>query len=431
MKLNEKPFATLKILVVDDDHAYWQGAFRDVLQKAGAQVKVVDNRGDAVNKIKQDAFDAIILDLNLGSGPEEGGLFVLKETEKMVDRPPIIVATVLDKADPAVRAMQFGAWNLLVKKTVGGWDDLLVTEVRKAVEETKRAKQIVELTEECKRLRGREHGKIVGAESGLRAVMERVELVAKSDTTVLVRGESGTGKELVATAIHGASPRSMEVLVKVNCAALNENLLESELFGHVKGAFTGAVGNRIGRLEEAEGGTLFLDEIGDFSPTLQVKLLRVLQDREYERVGDNRTLKANVRIIAATNQDLETRLNDKLFRYDLYYRIQRLPHLPAAAARPDRRHPRWPSTLPNCAATRIGLRRQMPTPRDNELLVAYDWPGNVRELASVMERAAILGKGCCLEVAKALGMDAAPPKYTHTGEAVRGVTFLRLIHRNE
>jgi putative methionine-R-sulfoxide reductase with GAF domain len=165
---------------------------------------------------------------------------------------------------------------------------------------------------------------IIGNSHGMRAVYLQIRQVAPSDTTALIRGESGTGKELVASAIHYASPRAQRPFVKVNCAALNENLLESELFGHEKGAFTGALSARAGRLEEAEGGTLFLDEIGDFSPALQVKLLRVLQEREYERVGSNRTLKADVRIIAATNQDLEARMSEGLFRQDLYYRINQV-----------------------------------------------------------------------------------------------------------
>ena len=170
----------------------------------------------------------------------------------------------------------------------------------------------------------------------MREVYLKIKQVAAGDTTVLIRGESGTGKELVASAIHYTSPRAKKPFVKVNCAALNENLLESELFGHEKGAFTGALCARAGRFEEAEGGTLFLDEIGDFSPAIQVKLLRVLQEREFERVGSNQTLKADVRIIAATNQDLEARLAEGLFRQDLYYRINVFPiSLPPLRDRKD------------------------------------------------------------------------------------------------
>ena len=167
----------------------------------------------------------------------------------------------------------------------------------------------------------------------MREVYLRIHQVASTSTTVLIRGESGTGKELVASAVHYNSLRAEKPFVKVNCAALSEGLLESELFGHEKGAFTGALFSRVGRIEEAEGGTLFLDEIGDFSPAIQVKLLRVLQEREYERVGSNRTVKANVRIIAATNRELETAVEAGLFRQDLYYRVNVFPDRSSAAAR--------------------------------------------------------------------------------------------------
>jgi Nif-specific regulatory protein len=218
----------------------------------------------------------------------------------------------------------------------------------------------------------------------------KIQQVAASDTTVLVRGESGTGKELVALAIHYNSPRAQGPMVKVNCAALNENLLESELFGHEKGAFTGALFARAGRIEEAEGGTLFLDEIGDFSPSIQVKLLRVLQERQYERVGSNRTVAANVRIIAATNQDLEARVASGLFRNDLYYRIHVFPiTLPPLRERRDDILLLTDHFVAKYAAKMGKDVRRISTPAIN-MMFAYHWPGNVRELENCVEYAVLL-----------------------------------------
>lgn len=231
---------------------------------------------------------------------------------------------------------------------------------------------------------------IIGNSGAMREVYKAIHQVAYSDTSVLIRGESGTGKELVAHAIHHASPRAKDSFVKVNCAALSENLLESELFGHEKGAFTGAIASRKGRIEEADGGTLFLDEIGDFSPSIQVKLLRVLQDRSFERVGSNETLRANVRIICATNRNLEHALESNEFRQDLYYRINVFPiFLPPLRERKDDI-----LLLADYFVERYGRRmgkdvRRISTPAIN-MMIAYHWPGNVRELENCIERAILL-----------------------------------------
>lgn len=231
---------------------------------------------------------------------------------------------------------------------------------------------------------------MVGDSSEMQAVFARVQQVAAADTTVLIRGESGTGKELVAAAIHYNSPRSEKPFIKVNCSALSENLLESELFGHEKGAFTGALYKRIGRLEEAEGGTLFLDELGDFSPAVQVKLLRVIQEREYERVGSSKTMKADVRIVAATNRDLEAMVRDGEFRDDLYYRINVFPIvLPALR---ERRSDIL--SLANYFVEKHSKQLNHPIRRIStsaiNLLMSYHWPGNVRELENCIEHAVLL-----------------------------------------
>jgi Nif-specific regulatory protein len=231
---------------------------------------------------------------------------------------------------------------------------------------------------------------MVGNAHRMREVYLKIRQVAASDTTVLIRGESGTGKELVASAVHYSSTRAKGPFVKINCAALNENLLESELFGHEKGAFTGALHARTGRIEEAEGGTLFLDEIGDFSPAIQVKLLRVLQEREYERVGSNGTIKANVRIIAATNQDLEARVASGQFRQDLYYRIHVFPiTLPPLRERREDILLLADHFVAKYARKLGKAMRRISTPAIN-MMFAYHWPGNVRELENCVEYAVLL-----------------------------------------
>lgn len=245
---------------------------------------------------------------------------------------------------------------------------------------------------------------IVGAASGLHAVMERVELVARSNTPTLIFGETGSGKELVARAIHHGSPRLEKPFIRVNCGAIPSELIDSELFGHEKGAFTGAIRMRQGWFERANGGTLFLDEIGDLPLAAQVRLLRVLQDGWFERVGGHEQIHVDVRIVAATNCDLAAMVRDHRFREDLWYRLAVFPiMLPPLRERPEdiAEIARY---FAERASTRLGLRLVMPTEQDVKSLTDYSWPGNVRELAAVIDRAAILGNGERLEIAKALGV---------------------------
>ncbi len=247
---------------------------------------------------------------------------------------------------------------------------------------------------------------IVGAETGLRPVMERVEQVASSDVPVLLLGETGSGKEVIARAIHHRSPRASGPILRVNCGAIPPELIDSELFGHERGSFTGASATRQGWFERADGGTLFLDEIGELPPAAQVRMLRVLQDGSFERVGGNKPITVDVRLVAATNADLPDLIAKGEFRDDLWYRINVFPiHLPSLRERPDD-IPAFAAHFAARAGKRLGGRTLVPTPRDVELLSAYSWPGNVRELAAVIERAAILGGGRRLEIAKALGSPA-------------------------
>ena len=250
---------------------------------------------------------------------------------------------------------------------------------------------------------------IVGAESGLRHVMERVQLVARSDVPVLILGETGSGKEVIARAIHSRSGRAPGPFLRVNCGAIPLELIDSELFGHERGSFTGAVGMRKGWFERSDGGTLFLDEIGELPAAAQVRLLRILQDGTFERVGGEHQLKVDVRVVAATNQDLQKMVADGRFRDDLWYRVAVFPiHLPALRDRPEDM-PALAAHFSLRASRRFGLPILVPTPEDVNLLITYSWPGNIRELASVINRAAILGNGKCLEIAKALGATPALP----------------------
>ncbi|MGQ9651720.1 MAG: sigma-54 interaction domain-containing protein [Phycisphaerae bacterium] len=256
---------------------------------------------------------------------------------------------------------------------------------------------------------------VVGSETGLKEVMERVNLVAHSDVPVLILGETGSGKEVVARAIHKGSRRNAGPFLRVNCGAIPPELIDSELFGHERGSFTGAVATRKGWFERADGGTLFLDEVGELPLAAQVRLLRILQDGLFERVGGQRPLHVDVRVVAATNRDLHAMVAEGTFREDLWYRIavfvvripplrERIEDIPSLAAHFALR-----------AAKRLGTPPLVPTPEDNDLLVSYDWPGNVRELSAVIERAAILGMGRRLEVAAALGVNAriAPRQPNH------------------
>jgi transcriptional regulator with GAF, ATPase, and Fis domain len=251
---------------------------------------------------------------------------------------------------------------------------------------------------------------IVGAETGLKAVMERVELVARTDAPVLILGETGSGKEVVARTIHDRSRRATGPFLRINCGAIPTELVDSELFGHERGSFTGAIGDRKGWFERADGGTLFLDECGELPPAAQVRLLRILQDGTFERVGGERSATVDVRVIAATHRDLRGMVNEGRFREDLWYRMAVFPlHLPPLRDRPED-IPSMAAHFALRSAKRNGVPPMLPTADDLHLMAAYPWPGNVRELAAVIERAVILGDGKHLEVGKALGSAPEAPR---------------------
>jgi Nif-specific regulatory protein len=316
------------------------------------------------------------------------GMDVLRTTRALHPTTAVILMTAFGSINTAVEAMKIGAFDYVQKPF-----EIEEMEVR-----VEKALEVRQLKNELEYLRGTQRDiynfdRIVGSSPALQKVLDIVKKVTKSNTTVLIRGETGTGKELIAGAIHHNSLRAARNFVKVNCAALQENLLESELFGHEKGAFTGADKQRIGRFEQADGGTLFLDEIGDMSPNTQAKILRVLQEHEFERLGGTRTLRVDVRLIAATNRDLPAMVADGTFREDLYYRLNVVSiEMPPLRDRKDDIVPLAKTFIAKFSAE---LKKRMDglEPDAQKLLMRYNWPGNIRELENTIERAMLLAEG--------------------------------------
>jgi len=371
------------VLVVDDDPAV-----RDVLQEVLVQeeysVSTAEDGAAAIQAVKDSVIHIVITDFQL---PDIDGLEIIDRLAKLDAKIIPIMMTGFGTIETAVRAMKSGAFDFITKP----FDlETVAVVVRKAAEFL-RLRQENHLLRKAVRDQYRlEH--LVGASEPIQQVMEFVQKVADSDSTVMIQGESGTGKELVARMLHFNSLRKDRPLVPVNCGAIPENLLESELFGHEKGAFTGATHSRMGRFELANGGTIFLDEIGEMSLPLQVKLLRVLQEREFERVGGNRTIHVDVRIIAATNQDLETLVEERRFRKDLFYRLNVIPIVipPLRERRSDI------PLLIDHFLTRFNHSKHTEVsglaPDALHMLTDYDWPGNIRELENMIERLVVLKK---------------------------------------
>jgi DNA-binding NtrC family response regulator len=367
----------VRILFVEDDDR-----LRDVLLEAAA-MEEYDARGvstaeAAVDLLQDEPFDVMVTDVTL---PGMSGLELLRHCARL--RPGIlpIVITAYGTVDIAVEAMKRGAADFITKPFE--LDGLLGT-IRVAAERAARTRAV------SRGGAGAGAGSLVATAPVMQRLLEQVRAIAPFQTTVLVTGETGTGKEMIARAIHGLSPRGQRALVALNCAAVPEQLLEDELFGHVKGAFTGAQGARAGRFEEADGGTLFLDEIGDMSLPLQSKLLRVLQEREFEKLGSSRTVKVDVRVVAATSADLQRRIDEGTFRPDLYYRLN-VVHLRLPPLR-ERREDIRP--LAEHLLAKFCSGAGLPSKSVNEdawaALAAYRWPGNVRQLQNAVERAAVL-----------------------------------------
>jgi two-component system response regulator HydG len=368
-----------KILVVDDQRNM-RATTAMVLRQAGHAVEEAEDGAEAIRRVESDTYDVVLTDLRM---PNLDGMDVLQSVRQGSPETQVIVMTAFGTMESAVEAMRLGA-DFLAKPFKG---EELLFRVEKALEKRRLMGQVSLLSGEIRRRSSLEH--VVGRSAALQEVLERVRRVAPTDASVLITGESGTGKELIARAIHVGSRRGGKPFVPVNCAAITETLLESELFGHVKGAFTGATRSRRGLFEEANGGTLFVDEIGETSPGFQAKLLRALQEGEIRRVGESTAVRVDVRIIAATNQDLRRAIAEKRFREDLYYRLNVVPlRIPPLRERRED----IPLLVQHFLDRYDGRtrRHKVLTTGALEKLLAHDWPGNVRELDNVLEQAAAL-----------------------------------------
>jgi DNA-binding NtrC family response regulator len=369
-----------QLLVVDDDAAMRQ-LLASLFRQQGHPVQEAASADDALERVRECEFDAVLSDIKM---PGKSGIELVGELRRLRPDTPVVLMTAFGSIDSAVEAMRAGAFDYITKPFEP--EAVLLTveralEQRALEEENRRLRRAVEKTAQL--------GELIGESPAMRDIVALIRKVAHTSSSVLITGESGTGKEIVARTLHYHGSRADKAFVPINCTAIPEGLLESELFGHVRGAFTGAHTSKRGLFEKASGGTLFLDEIGDMGLGLQSKLLRVLQDREIRPVGGNQTVKVDVRIIAATNRDLDAQLAKGVFREDLYYRLNVIPiHIPPLRERPGD----IPALVEVFLRKHAGGRRRALSAEAMELLCAQPWKGNARELENVIERALALSE---------------------------------------
>jgi two-component system response regulator PilR (NtrC family) len=376
--------AEISVLVVDDEQSMRE-LLGIMLRQVGYAVTLADGGEAAVQALKSDAFDLVITDLRMR---KVDGLAVLRAAKEHSPRTVVLVVTAFASTETAVEAMKLGAYDYVTKP-------FKLDELRLTIANALERKRLQDENQELKRQLRREHGfeGFIGKSPRMLEVFETIRKTADSGSTVMITGESGTGKELVARAVHQESSRRNAPFVSVNCGAIPETLMESELFGHVKGAFTGAVASTEGLFAAADGGTLFLDEITEIPQSVQVKLLRATQEREIRRVGDTRDVKVDVRLIAASNRDLAKAVADGVLREDLYYRLNVIPiHMPPLRERIED----IPLLVAHFIARithDVGKSVRGISPESLAILERYHWPGNIRELENIVERAIVLGSG--------------------------------------
>ncbi len=390
-----------KILVVEDNETLREGILA-VLKRMKYKTYSAPNGRVGLELFKEISPDLVISDLKMD---EMDGMTMLRAIHAHEPEALVMIVTAFGSIEKAVEAMQQGAFDFLPKPFP---PDLLRTKVKKALAVREQREKTERLSQENEMLRAEaaavyERSEIIGQSEAMKRVFGLVSKVARTDSTIHIFGESGTGKELFARSIHQSSPRKDGPFVKVNCSALAESLLESELFGHEKGSFTGAHKQKLGRFELADGGTIFLDEIGDISPLIQLKLLRVLQERQLERVGGEETIKVDVRVVTATNKDLKAEVEAGRFREDLFYRLHIIPiDLPPLRERKED----IPELVDHFVSKLAGRTRSSVKGVSAEAMAAmqvYDWPGNVRELENVMEHAMVFAEGSLVR------LDNLPP----------------------
>jgi DNA-binding NtrC family response regulator len=372
------------LLIVEDEKPQRE-MLEGFLRRQGFSVSSVDGGEKALDAARREHFDLVLLDYKM---PGMDGLQTLREMKKINPELAVVMMTAYGTVETAVQAMKEGAADYLAKPIDLEELLLLIEKVSDKILLQRENRELKERLQERYRF-----DQIVYASGKMEEVINLTGRVAESEATVLIRGESGTGKELIANAIHYSSPRANRPFIKVNCTALPENLLESELFGHERGAFTGAIQRRVGRFEQANTGTIFLDEIGDLSPSIQMKLLRFLQEKEFQRLGSNQTIKTDVRVMAATSRDLEEGLRRGIFREDLYYRLNVITiFLPPLRERRED----IPLLIDHflqkyCQKNRRSIPKVSKEARD--LLLKYTYPGNVRELENIIERSVVISRG--------------------------------------
>lgn len=378
-----------RILVVDDE-AVIREALHDWLTDAGYEVFTAEDGPQALEIIKREGLGIMLADLVM---PGMDGIELMKRAKEIVPHIAVVIITAYGSVATAIAAMKEGAFDYIEKPFCPERTELLI---RNLVERQELVEENLSLREKLEDRHRFEN--IIAKSHKMQRIFELIETVAKSNATVLIVGESGTGKELVARAIHSQSPRREKPFVAVSCAALPESLLESELFGHEKGSFTGAMAQRKGKFEFANKGTLFLDEIGDMSPNVQVHLLRVLEEKEFTRVGGNELIKVDVRVITATNKDLRKAVERGEFREDLYYRL----NVVTIEVPPLRERREDIPLLAQHFLKKSALENQKKisgfSPEASKFLLSYDWPGNVRELENAIERAVILAKNTLITI---------------------------------
>jgi len=377
-----------KLILLVDDEASVREALTDILNDSGYRVECAASGGEGLEKIETLNPDVVLLDIRM---PDIDGIKVLELVRRRGERTPIILITAYGSTQTTIEAMKLGAFDYLMKP-------LKISDLLDAVKKAIEVKELLDRTRSGESLPEVDPDTMIGLSPVMQNVYKIIGRVANTNATVLIRGESGTGKELVAQAIHYNSVRRDRPFVKINCASIPENLLESELFGHEKGAFTGAVASKPGKFELAHRGTIFLDEIGEMSMNTQTKLLRVLQEREFERIGGTETIKVDVRIVAATNKDLEKSIESGEFREDLYYRLNVVEIvLPPLRERKADIPALVNHIIKGCSAEHKKAIRGF-SEAATDILMGYDWPGNIRELKNVCERAVLMSNGPVLGV---------------------------------